>query len=190
LAKLNFGCGQRRETGYLGLDICPCEGVDIVHDFNRFPYPFGDDEFDEILCRSSLEHVADFVGTVVELHRILKPNGLLRVYCPHYSGPDAYRDPTHRTFFAWTTFDMFIDGGSYRTNYSGLFTLESRSFGVPGRHWGPKALAKRTMNHFPDLYETYFCWMFPAKTISYELKAVKWPVPNRGNVDRRECQPQ
>ena len=99
--KLDFGCGQRKEPGFIGLDGFDSPGVDVVHDFDVFPYPFEDNTFDEIVCNSSLEHVDDFIRTVIELHRISKPGAMIRVACPHYSGPDAYRDPTHKTFFSY-----------------------------------------------------------------------------------------
>jgi SAM-dependent methyltransferase len=171
--KLDFGCGQTKKPDYVGMDVVPGPGVDVLHDFNVFPYPFADSEFDEILCRSSLEHVDQFLRTMVELHRILRPDGLLEIAAPHYSGADAYRDPTHKTFFAYTTFDLFTTGGSYRSRYNGLFRVEMRCFGIPDRHVGPKAIAKYLMNKIPDIYENYLCWMLPAKTISYRLRAIK-----------------
>ena len=40
-ARLDFGCGQAKQPGYIGMDIFPGEGVDVVHDFDRFPYGRG-----------------------------------------------------------------------------------------------------------------------------------------------------
>lgn len=115
-----------------------------------------------------------FLGTVVEIHRILKPGGMLRVLCPHYSGPSAYRDPTHRTFFAYTTFDRFVGTGSYDTEHSGMFRIQRRMFGTPdGSGRGLAFLAKAFGNRFPNFYERYLCWMMPANAIYYELIAVK-----------------
>jgi len=175
--KLDVGCGFAKQPGYVGMDVFPAEGVDVFHNFDEFPYPFADDTFDEIKCYNSLEHVDDFISTVIEFHRILKNGGLLRVLCPHYSGPDAYRDPTHKTFFAYTTFDMFTEGLSYGSRYSGTFRVKKRMFGVPeGGGRGLAALPKAFGNRFPDLYERYLCWMMPAKAIYYELEAIK-PTP-------------
>ena len=177
-AKLDFGCGQAKQPGYIGMDIFPGDGVDVVHDFDKFPYPFADDSFDEIRCDNSLEHVADFIATVAELHRILKPGGLLKVLVPHYSGPNAYGDPTHKTFFAYTTFDRFIGAGSYRTPQSGMFRYRRRMFGMPdGRGSWFKALPKLLFNRFPHFYEHRLCWILPAQAIYYELDAVKPPAP-------------
>lgn len=172
--KLDIGCGQSKIEGYLGMDIFPSPGVDIVHSFDEFPYPFEDSSFDEIKIFNALEHVADFIGTVCEIHRILKPKGVLKVLCPHYSGPDAYRDPTHRTFFAYTTFDRFLGRTSYATPHAGMFRYRRRQFGMPDGQGGAlAALPKAIFNRYPDIYERYLCWMMPAKAIYYELEAMK-----------------
>ncbi len=155
------------------MDFFPGDGVDVVHDFNCFPYPFDSDTFDEIICNSSLEHVDNFLKTVIELHRIAKTGALLKVAAPHFSGPDAYRDPTHKTFFAFTTFDLFAEGGSYRGTTNGLFSIERRTFGVPRRTGWIKSTFKAIFNRMPDFYEAHLCWIFPAKTIYYELRVRK-----------------
>ena len=170
---LDLGCGREKPVGAIGLDIEPWPEVDVVHDFDVLPYPFPDDSFDRITCRSSLEHVADFVETVVELRRLLRPGGVLEVWCPHFSGSDAYRDPTHRTFFAWTTFDRFTGAGSYQTSQSGYFRMTYRTFGCPGAGGWVGQLLKRTTNAFPDLYEHRLSRLLPAKAIYYRLEAIK-----------------
>ena len=40
--KLNFGCGPEIMKGYVNMDILKLSGVDVVHNFNKFPYPFKD----------------------------------------------------------------------------------------------------------------------------------------------------
>jgi SAM-dependent methyltransferase len=177
-ARLDIGCGEAKLPGYLGMDGFASPKVDVVHDFDVFPYPFADSSFDEVKMYNSLEHATDFIATVCEVHRILRPGGMLKVLCPHYSGPDAYRDPTHRTFFAHTTFDRFTGKTSYSTGHAGMFRMHRQMFGVPqGGSRGPTALVKAFANRFPDLYERYLCWMMPAKAIYYELEAIKPETP-------------
>jgi SAM-dependent methyltransferase len=171
--KLDFGCGQAKTSGFIGLDTYSTPGVDVVHDFNVFPYPFSDNTFDEIICKSSLEHVDDFIKTVTELHRISKPDALITVYCPHFSGPDAYRDPTHKTFFSYCTFDIFTNGGSYKSAYNGMFHVQTCEFGVPWEKGIFKSIIKGLFNRFPNFYESHMCWIFPAKTIFYKLRVIK-----------------
>ncbi|MEK6954514.1 MAG: hypothetical protein AABX01_05875 [Candidatus Micrarchaeota archaeon] len=39
--KLNRGSGiTKQKEGWVNLDIVKSEGVDVVHDLNKFPYPF------------------------------------------------------------------------------------------------------------------------------------------------------
>ena len=155
------------------MDIYPGPGVDVVHSFDDFPYPFPNNEFDEVKCMSSLEHVDDVIRTMKEIHRILKPGGRVLIWVPHYSGPDAYRDITHKSFFSYMTMDRFTDGGSYHSNDTGMFRMIRKNFGLPEAGSIFKQAVKRVANKFPDAYETYFCWVMPAKTVYYEMEAVK-----------------
>jgi len=173
MKKLDFGCGQKKEPGSIGLDGFASSDVDVVHDFNTFPYPFEDNTFDEIICNSSLEHVDDFMKTVVELHRIAKSGALIKVACPHYSGPDAYRDPTHKTFFSYYTFDVFGKGSSYLSPYHGMLTPKRRMFGAPTQVGLFSQVVKAIFNRIPRIYERNLCWIFPAKTVYYELRVEK-----------------
>jgi len=56
--RLDVGCGQRKLPGAIGLDRVALPGVDVVHDLNVLPYPFPDNEFNEIYARHVIEHVA------------------------------------------------------------------------------------------------------------------------------------
>lgn len=46
--------------------------------------PFQDDEFDRVVVVDFLEHIPDEAGFIAEMHRILKPGGLLIVNTPHH----------------------------------------------------------------------------------------------------------
>ena len=174
LKRLDIGCGASKLPGYIGMDIYPAPGVEIIHSFDSIPYPFENDSFDEVKMYNALEHVQNFFGTVLEVHRLLKPGGMFRVLCPHFSGSDAYRDPTHRTFFAYTTFNAFTAEPGYGSDYSGKFKIVRRHFGMPGSSkWRLSALPKAFGNRFPDFYERNLCWLMPARTIYYELEAIK-----------------
>ena len=96
---LDVGCGQNKFPGAIGIDANRLSHADVIHDLGTFPYPFADDEFEEIICRHVIEHVPDVLGFVNELHRITKPGGVLKIVTPHYSNPDWATDPTHRNHF-------------------------------------------------------------------------------------------
>ena len=49
---------------------------------------------------------------------------------------------------------------------------------------GKRRLVKAIGNRWPDLYERYLCWVMPAKTIYYELEAVKESLRSSADADR------
>lgn len=66
---LDFGCGNNKTKGAIGLDKRTNSQADIIHDFDKFPYPFDDNEFDIIICNNSLEHVKYLEKTLLEFWR-------------------------------------------------------------------------------------------------------------------------
>ena len=111
MKKLNVGCGENVREGWVNLDSVSIPGVDVVHDIEKIPFPFADGEFVEILCRDVLEHV-EYIPVLRELHRILRPGGVLKIQVPHFSSRNNFVDPTHRKMFSVSTFDFFIHGTS------------------------------------------------------------------------------
>lgn len=63
---------------YLGLDIMPGPGVDIVTE-HPYEYPFDDGTFDIVISGSTMEHVQALWLWVPELYRILKDDGYLAI---------------------------------------------------------------------------------------------------------------
>ena len=47
---LDIGCGINKSENVIGMDISNLSGADIIHDINKYPYPFDDENFDEIIC--------------------------------------------------------------------------------------------------------------------------------------------
>jgi len=85
--RLNLGCGDKHLDGYINVDACP--PADEIVDLNVFPWPWADGSVDEIISHDWLEHVADFRSTVLEMHRILRPGGIMEHDVPHYRNPIA-----------------------------------------------------------------------------------------------------
>jgi SAM-dependent methyltransferase len=83
--RLNLGCGDKKLAGYLNVDTC-CE-PDHVCDLSQFPWPWDDNSVDEVFSSHFLEHVEDYEQTILEIHRILKPNGILQFRVPHFRNP-------------------------------------------------------------------------------------------------------
>ena len=64
---LDLGCGRAKFPGSIGVDSNPESDADIIHDLNKFPYPFHDNEFDVIRCIDILEHLDDVVRVMEEI---------------------------------------------------------------------------------------------------------------------------
>lgn len=76
-------------------------GADVVHDLNVLPYPFADNQFNEIHAYDVLEHCGRqgdwrfFFGQWSEFYRILKPGGVFCGICPGANTVWAWGDPGH-----------------------------------------------------------------------------------------------
>ncbi len=115
---LNVGCGKTRLPHSIGLDFVQLTGfTDVVHDLNRFPYPFKASSFDEVHAYHLLEHLDRPLAVIEELHRLVKPGGTLHIRTPHFSSKSAFTDPTHIRPFAIGSFDYF-DPDSYYHFYT------------------------------------------------------------------------
>ena len=118
--KLNLGCSMFQKKGFINLDIDEERNPDVVHDLNKFPYPFPQDSFSRIEADHVLEHLQNPFEAMKELHRILKPKGILIIRVPHFSRgfthPDhkrgfdvsfpLYFDPKFKAFFTGTHFNL------------------------------------------------------------------------------------
>lgn len=95
--KLNLGCSMFQKKDFINLDISKERNPDIVHNLDKFPYPFEDNSFSRIEADHVLEHLKDPFKTMQELHRILKPNGILIIKTPHFSR--GFTHPDHKRGF-------------------------------------------------------------------------------------------
>ncbi len=175
--KLNLGCGVKSRKGYINVDIAKLPGIDVVHDLNKFPYPFKDNQFEEINAFSIIEHLDDVNKVMKELHRILKPSGVLKIIVPHFSSYSVWLDPTHKRAFTYDTFSYFCSEESnfYKLHgmthyYNFRFRKIKRKILFPkGLHlwnWIMSPIA----NAFPYSYEhTGFRSIFPAEDLYVEL---------------------
>lgn len=166
---LEVGCGSAKTPGAVGLDVSPDTEADIVHDLDSFPYPIGDDSFDEVLAQDVIEHVREPIRVFDELHRVTRPGGRVQLRTPHFSSVLAYGDPTHRHYFSTIAIRSLAEPrfAHYTAVRYRLVSL-TLDLWLPFRALGIGVLA----NRFPDPYEKYFAFRFPAMNIRATLEVV------------------
>lgn len=115
---LNLGSGKTRIPGVLNVDLVDIKGyTDIVHNLDQTPYPFKTASVDEVHLYHLLEHLNDPLKKIEEIHRILKPGGVLHLRVPHFSSMGAFTDITHKRPFGYFSFDCF-EPDSYHHFYT------------------------------------------------------------------------
>ena len=136
--KLNLGCGRFPLAGYINVDADPVARPDVLHDLERFPYPFAPSSVEEIEASHVLEHLSDPFAAVAEWHRILAPGGRLVVRVPHFSR--GFTHPAHKRGFD-VSFPLYFDP-DFAGGYTGTH-LHCRSACL--RWFAQPWLKKRTL---------------------------------------------
>lgn len=176
--RLDVGCGNSKKKGFIGIDIIPLEGVDIVHDLNQFPYPIDSNTIDEIWMDNVLEHLNKPMLVMEELYRICRSNAKVTIAVPYFRSFYAIIDPTHCNFFGVYWFNYFDPSHIFHKKYQyskAQFKLEKlefdREFKKNMRFWH-KALVKFAEKR-PYSYESRLSHLFPLNSLTFYLKALK-----------------
>jgi SAM-dependent methyltransferase len=167
---LDVGCGSNKHAGAVGIDRSPETDADIVHDLDAVPWPLEDSSFDEIVVQDVIEHLRDPYAVFAELHRVGVPGARVHVRTPHFSSALAYSDPTHLHWFSTAAIRALAEPGF--AHYSSVrFRVRhvTLDLWLPFRLTGVAVLA----NRWPDSYEKYFAFRFPAMNIRAELEVAK-----------------
>jgi SAM-dependent methyltransferase len=92
--RLNWGCGEYPGPGWINSDIKQTDGIDISVDI-RDGLPLEDASFDYVVSIHALPELPlmDQLIALRELHRVLKPGGVLRLALPDLDkGIKAYME--------------------------------------------------------------------------------------------------
>jgi SAM-dependent methyltransferase len=185
---LDVGCGDRKKSRdgatVVGVDAVSLPGVDVVHDLEVFPWPFKENEFDEVICDDVIEHLADTVQVVEEIHRITKKGGLIRISVPHYTSDNFFTDITHRRPFSSRSFDFFDPSiaGVHHYYSKARFRIRKKIIGfsevMPSGRKHPPNIHRlvgiqAVVNRFPRIYEKFFAFIMPATELYFELEVLK-----------------
>lgn len=173
--KLNIGAGKRPLKEYINLDSRKLPGIDIVHDLNKYPWPFKDNQFNEVIAMYSLELLEDFIKAIEEIYRISKNKARIIVYSPLFPNMRSAQDPLTRKFMTYNTFDYFTPENRGLNYYSkARFRIIRRKI-IFSRN---KLL--KFLNFLPNISQKFYVRflfnLFPSNEIIYELETVKLPV--------------
>jgi SAM-dependent methyltransferase len=85
--------------------------------------PFPNGCFERVLLLDVIEHLVDRVGTLSEIHRVLRPDGLLFVAAPNRdtgwkrklksAGLFYYTDPDHKIEYTWQELQAELRAGGF-----------------------------------------------------------------------------
>jgi SAM-dependent methyltransferase len=191
---VNIGCGKTRIPGSIGLDRVPIENyVDVIHDLNKTPYPFAESSVDEVHFYHVLEHLTDPISKMEDIHRILRPGGILHMRVPHFSSMGAFSDMTHVRPFGYTSFDCFQKGDAQHYYTSVEFKIRKKEIKFFGQYPNTGVFAQyvhpnqchvlvkpivRVINFCirlaPVFFERIWCyWVGGACEVVLEMEAVK-----------------
>jgi predicted SAM-dependent methyltransferase len=108
--KLNLGACDRAIAGFLSVDICP--PADVVADLSQ-SWPWPDSSVDEVIALDVIEHIANRVFFMNELHRVLRPGARATIETPNAArGAGFFQDPTHVAPWCMNSWQYF-EAGSY-----------------------------------------------------------------------------
>lgn len=172
--KLNLGCGNRHEAGYVNVDISPVHKPDQVWDLNEFPYPWSDESIDEVRMRGVLEHVDSVIATMDEIWRILKFSRHVYIEVPYVTHFQAIGHPQHKHFFHCGTFG-WLDEHS-RTK-PGMERYTDRYFRILKNRLvfaDHLKMYEEMFNAYPRVYNSSFlAKLIPASVLDVVLEKVE-----------------
>jgi predicted SAM-dependent methyltransferase len=181
LKLLDLGCGNRKKSGAIGIDINPKTSADVIHDLNKCPYPFKDSEYDQVYADNVIEHLNDVIAVVEEIHRISKPGAQVVIYVPYFRSRWAFIDPTHKHFFTVESFSYYDPEHANNRLFpysNAKFKVEKIIFnerinktGAIG--WFVNNIVRRCANKDPKKYESFWSQIFPLDELTFILRVIK-----------------
>jgi SAM-dependent methyltransferase len=136
---------------YVGLDVRPGPGVDLVADVEALPQ--ADASVGTVLALAAFEHVPRFWRGFDEVRRVLRPDGAVLVACPFYFHLHAH--PCDYWRFSPQALAWLLDG--YPSKVLGWHGPASR----PAHVWalafreGRPALTRAQHDHYRELMRRY-----------------------------------
>lgn len=172
MKRLNLGSGRDYIEGWVNLDIGKTDvygkeiKADIYHDLNKYPYPFKNNEFDEILMIGILEHITDLKRCIRELVRISKNNAKITIQVPYFASYFAYRELyTHK--FSLNCTQLF---GLFEKNKMVLTSKRLENNNKIFR-WIDSFINQNEFTQ--NFYERFLSFIFPVSAIVWKVRVKK-----------------
>lgn len=173
---VDLGCGLEKYDGSIGVDHKHSLKADVIAEIDGCNLPFKSNSFEGIICSHILEHIREFENIMREIHRIGKPNAIVKIQVPYFSSVHAFTDPTHVRFFSDETFDYFTGAFADLGWYSWFSEVKNEiSFWKIRRKYdlfkwiGLSYLC----NRFRRFYRKFLPFILTAQCLKVELKVVK-----------------
>lgn len=144
---LNYGCGNKRIKGYVGVDIRETSATDVIVDKNK-RLPLNDNSADLILCDNVLEHVDDLGFVLSELFRVSKNGAIIEILVPHFSRSQF---EYHKRLCRYSFLSCHCLGHGSNDAYPLYFREIERKLIMPKR-W-KNTFIDSLINKFPHKYE-------------------------------------
>ena len=176
MIKINLGCGEQLQEGYIGIDKKPIKGVAHIVNLDyggKIPYP--DKSVDEIYTTQFLEHLNDVETLTLEMIRVLKPGGRLFIKVPFFGSFIAH-EPSHRTFFNPYSFSFYTKGKSVY-KFSPTYLEEVKKPLMTFEYfvdWKDVVFLpfQWFANAFRKVYILFFAFVIPASFLEFEFTRV------------------
>lgn len=180
--KLNLGCGNILMKGYINVDNNSNCKPDIVHDLNKYPYPFKDNYFNEIYLDHVIEHLDNPLLVLQELYRISKKNCIILIKCPHFSC--NWLHPGHKSPISSKLFDYTKKGNTerygecnFKVKEISLYWIRNRKDYLEYRNILIKII-NSIINFFANtnigITERFWCyWVGGFEEIFFKVKVIK-----------------
>ncbi|MEM5794319.1 MAG: class I SAM-dependent methyltransferase [Candidatus Aenigmatarchaeota archaeon] len=150
--------------------------ADINYDLDKIPWEFAkSNEYDIVFASHFLEHASDLVSVMKEIHRVLKPQGLLFARLPHFKHKGSFRDPTHKHFISYETFEYFEKNNKFFIDFGFHFKILKRKFEY--HDWQRKEINLRG-KVLASTYGKFLEWFANKLPFIYEQVPVFFPIPD------------